>query len=242
MEKCQGNPLISGLPNTLSINNFATDAANYGDQYQRFNGVLVNLSARVRNGLTFQGGINVGKTVSDNCELRPSIPELVVVAAGTTAATPQISPTTPYCHFDSGVVWRATSLGAYVIPRINVEVSGTFRSDQGGWLAATYGVTSAIANQGPQPLGRNLSNNAPSVLVNLITPGTLSGDRVNELDFKIAKILKVGRTRTNVGVEIYNALNSDAVLTYSQTFNASWLQPTQVLTARFVKISARVDF
>ena len=54
--------------------------------------------------------------------------------------------------------------------------------------------------------------------VNLIEPGTLYGDRVNEIDFRFAKILRFGRTRTNVGFDIYNILNSAPVLTYNQTF------------------------
>ena len=52
--------------------------------------------------------------------------------------------------------------------------------------------------------------------VNLIAPGEVWGDRVNELDLRFAKILKFGRTRTNVGVDLYNVLNSSAsdVVTY----------------------------
>ena len=91
--------------------------------------------------------------------------------------------------------------------------------------------------------------NGAAPLVNLIQPGTLYGDRVNELDFKIAKVLRFGGTRTNVGVELFNALNSNAVLTYNQTFSpavvsgpGAWLQPTQVLTPRFLKFSATFDF
>jgi hypothetical protein len=50
-------------------------------------------------------------------------------------------------------------------------------------------------------------------------------------------------------MEVFNALNSAAVLTYNQTFSTTvvswpgaWLQPTQVLTARFFKFSATFDF
>lgn len=75
------------------------------------------------------------------------------------------------------------------------------------------------------------------------------GDRVNELDFKIAKIVRVASTRTNVGLEIYNVLNANAVLTYNQTFNpavqsgpGAWLQPTQIMTPRFLKLTAQFDF
>jgi len=121
------------------------------------------------------------------------------------------------------------------------------RSDQGGTLAANWAApNSAIAPS----LGRNLSNAAPTATVNLITPGTLYGDRVNELDLRLAKNLRFGRFRTNVGVDIYNVFNSAAVLGYNQTFvlptaanpNGSWLAPTSVLQARFFKVSAQIDF
>ena len=125
--------------------------------------------------------------------------------------------------------------------------STTFRSDQGAMLAANYSVTSAVA---ALSLGRPLAGSVPNVTVNLITPGTLYGDRVNELDFRIAKVLRFGRTRSNIGFDIYNVLNANPVLTYNQAFtpisaanpNGQWLVPTSVLQSRFVKFSASVDF
>ena len=45
--------------------------------------------------------------------------------------------------------------------------------------------------------------------MNLIEPGTVWGDRVNAIDLRVAKILRFGRTRTNVGVDIYNLFNSE---------------------------------
>ena len=110
---------------------------------------------------------------------------------------------------------RVTGLGAYTIPRVDVQVGATFRSDQGGALAANYTATNASI---APSLGRNLSNNAPNVTVNLIPPGTVYGDRVNALDLRFVKILRFGRTRSNVGFEFYNVTNSAAVLTYNQAF------------------------
>ena len=112
-----------------SVNNLTTWGSNYGDEYSHFNGLLVNLNARTRNGITFQGGINSGKTVTHVCDVRAHLPELAL--------------TNPYCHVDSGMVTRVTGFGSYVIPRIDVLLSGTFRSDQGAQLAANYTVTSA---------------------------------------------------------------------------------------------------
>ncbi len=87
--------------------------------------------------------------------------------------------------------------------------------------------------------------------VNLVEPGTLYGDRVNEIDLRVAKILRFGRTRTNVGFDIYNVTNSNPVLTYNQAFNptintanpsANWLAPQSTLQPRFIKFSAQIDF
>jgi len=225
------------VANTSANDAYNTLASNVGSQYSHYNGVLLNVSARVRNGLTFQGGMNTGKTVTDNCAIRAAIPE------GWFGGP---SPTNPYCHADTGMVTRYTGLGSYIIPRIDVQLSGTFRSDQGAPLAANFAYTSA---QIATSLGRPLSNAAPNNSINLIAPGVLYGDRVNEFDVRIAKILKFGRTRTNVGLDLYNLINSAAVLSYNQTFNTtvlsgpgSWLQPTSVLQPRFIKVSATIDF
>jgi hypothetical protein len=80
------------------------------------------------------------------------------------------------------------------------------------------------------------------VTINLIEPGTLYGDRINNVDMRFAKILRFGRTRTNVGVDVYNVFNWNPVLTYNNTFGSTWLRPTSILSARFMKISAQVDF
>jgi hypothetical protein len=230
-EEARGR-VITGLYNvnndvaTLQ-NNVTTLASKYGSQKQVYNGVLVNVSARPRNGLTFQGGINTGGTDEDSCEVRSLLPET--------------DATDPWCSISSGFVTRYTGLGSYIIPKLDVLVSGTFRSDQGGRLAANWVVSNAIVQQ---TLGRPLSNNGTSVTVNLVEPGTLYGDRVNEVDLRIAKILKFGRTRTNVGFDIYNVLNTAPVLSYNQAFSptGNWLVPTGVLQPRFLKFSAQIDF
>jgi hypothetical protein len=61
---------------------------------------------------------------------------------------------------------------------------------------------------------------------------------------RAAKILKRGRLRTVIAIDLYNALNSSAVLTYNTTFvpNGPWLQPLSILTPRFLKLTAEIDF
>jgi hypothetical protein len=67
------------------------------------------------------------------------------------------------------------------------------------------------------------------------------GDRLNQLDLRFGKLLRLGRARTTASVDVYNALNSNTILALNNNF-AAWQRPTSILTARFVKISLQLDF
>ena len=116
------------------------------------------------------------------------------------------------------------------------------RSDQGAPLSANW----TAPNSATVGLNRPFAGvGGQTITVNLVEPGTLYGDRVTQVDMRFAKILRFGRTRTTVGLDVYNLVNSASVLTYSQTFvptTNTWLRPTGVLQARFVKFSAQLDF
>jgi len=217
--------------------NNITDTKNFGHQWQDYNGFLINFTARAAKGLTFQGGINSGKTVQDNCEIRQKIPELVTAGG----VSPIVSTGNPYCHNDPGFVTKVTGLGTYTIPKIDVLFSGTFRSDQGAPLRATWNAPKDLVTAA---LGRPAQGAGSTIAIDLLEPGEKWGDRVNEIDLRIAKVLRFGRTRTTAGVDIYNLINSNAILTYNQTFvpGGTWLAPTSVLTPRFFKLSAQIDF
>jgi hypothetical protein len=124
---------------------------------------------------------------------------------------------------------------------IDVWLSATVQSKPGPMLSALYAAPNSVV---APSLGRNLSGNAANVTVNLVAPGTMYGERINQLDFRVAKILKLGPARTALALELYNAFNSSAVLTYNNTFvpDGTWLQPLTILTPRFLKLTAELDF
>jgi hypothetical protein len=178
--------------------------------------------------------------------VRERLPELATTTTGTSAFgaglnTSAVTPVSPYCHAASGMLTQFRGLASYVIPKAELQVSAVVQSKPGAMLAANY--TASNAEVAPA-LGRDLSGNAANLTVNLIEPGTLYGDRVNELDIRIGKILRPGGARIVLAVDVYNALNSSAVLSYNPVFvpGGTWLRPLTILTPRFLKISANVDF
>ena len=234
-----GGHTVSDLYNVVAFrapSNNITFADNFGGISQVYNGFLINLSARTANGLTVQGGINTGKTVNDYCDVRAQIPELTIGFGGAT-----VGPTNPNCRVDPGFITKVTGLASYTLPRIDVLVSATVRSDQGAPLRAVWNAPVALVTAA---LGRPATVAGTTVPVDLVKPGEVWGDRVNEVNLRFAKILRFRGTRTNVGIDVFNILNSDAILTYNQTFTpgGAWLAPQSVLTPRFMKVSAQIDF
>jgi hypothetical protein len=240
-----GGYVVSGLFDVVpdkatQVNNMRTYAPDYGKMSQIYNGLDINVNARMRNGLTVQGGTTTGQRVTDYCDVRSKLPEQTG-AFSTGSEVPAFSPTNPYCHYAPGVTTRLTGSGSYTIPKIDVLVASTFQSTPGEPLAANWVVSSAVV---AQTLGRPLANSAPNVTVNLLKPGEITYDRVNQLDFRVGKILRFNGRRANISLDLYNALNADTVLTYNQTFipGGAWLVPTTVLTARTAKITVQYDF
>jgi hypothetical protein len=223
----QGFYNVTQAASTRLNDNLQTLASKYADQSQIANSFNMNVTLRQRFGITVQGGFNAIKTDNDSCALRDALPES--------------NPNNPWCNTSSGWVSRATALGSYMVPWVDVQIAGTLRSDQGGDLAANW----VAPNSATVGLNRPFFGVAgQTITVNLIEPGTLYGDRVNQFDIRVAKILRFGRTRTNIGFDVYNVGNSASILTYNQGFipNGTWLQPTAIQQSRFAKFSAQIDF
>jgi hypothetical protein len=228
------------------VDNFITGSGRYGTWSQYFDGIDVTISARTRTGFTFAGGTSTGQTVADSCDVRAHLPELATTTTGTSAfggglTGSAVTPVSPYCHVAFGVLTQFRGLSSYVVPRAGIQLSATLQSRPGAMLAANYAAPNSVVAPG---LGRSLSGSAPNVTVNLIAPGTMYGDRINELDVRVGKIFRLGRSRTLIAADVYNALNSSATLAYNNAFvpGGTWLQPLTILTPRMIKITAEIDF
>ena len=223
---------ISGLYDVNSnkfgqADNYATLAENFGGQTQMYNGFLIErlraADARPPPAVRDEPGQHALR------HLR---------APGGLAGN---GPAESLLQLQHGSPDASHRVGGLLVPKVDVSVSSTFRSDQGEHLAANRAYTSAEV---APSLGRPLAGGTTERTVNLIEPGTMYGDRLNVFDMRFAKVLRFGRTRTNVGFDVYNILNSNPVITNNFTFvpGGTWLRPNSILAARFARFSATIDF
>jgi hypothetical protein len=230
------------------VNNFTTLASNYGNQIEHWNGIDVSLNARLRNGVFAQVGTSTGRTSRDSCDILDDVPEaglgalLTTVAGGTTPN--QGGSANAYCHVDTKWQTQVKGLASYTVPKIGVQLSGTYQYLPGPEVAANFNAASGLTT-----LGRGFAGNAPFATVNLVEPGQVFEAGLNQLDLRFAKLLRFNNTRTMVSLDLYNATNSNTILTLNNAFTpsatggqASWIVPTAILQPRFFKISAQFDF
>jgi hypothetical protein len=240
---------------------YYTTNQDFGDETHYWHGVDFTLNARLTNGLQFQGGTSTGRGVNDTCDVligrygRPMSPT-TVVGTMTTPAKGVIDGQ-PDCN--AAEPWLSTfrGLASYTIPKVDVLVSAIVRSQantQPGADVATNGSSRAAnflmsAAQFQAATGRPLRAGVTTETVNLLLPGQLYGERINNIDMRVAKIVRILGARANVGFDFYNLTNANAATTVDQTYSADpaalgarWQRPTAVLNPRFVRFNVTVDF
>jgi hypothetical protein len=255
------NPLLPGgggyaVPFTVrnarsplgATDNYYTFAGDYGDVTYYWRGVDVTVNARVAGGLTLSGGTTTGAGVRDNCAVTSKVPELLSLSFFLP------SQQTTSCNYSEPWLTTVRGLVSYVIPKIDVSLSSSFRSqanvqpDAGGTLVATNGASlGANTNVSGAQIPGGLAPGEPFKSVNLLQQGQVYGNRINGIDLRFGKILRYGRTRTNVAIDLYNLLNANTGTTYNQSYDAvtngsTWLRPTAILNPRFVRFNVTVDF
>ena len=62
------------------------------------------------------------------------------------------------------------------------------------------------------------------------------------LDVRLSKIFQLGRTRIQGNLDVFNLLNSSSVLAVNQTYGSTWLQPTQIMPGRMIKLGFQNGF
>lgn len=234
------------------FDNFITFSDNYGKQIYHFNGVDLNVNARLPFALTVQGGFSTGNMTEDDCEVGEKLPEIYVLpgSGGTLSAVQSIAQwSRSYCHRESGYLTNVKALATYTVPKIDVLISGTIQSKPyvgsnfPSVASQSIPANSVTPNGVIAPsLGRPLAGGAPVTLLGLVKPGDKYGDRLNQVDLRFGKLLRFSGTRTLVALDLFNAFNTNTTDVYQTFYGPTYLNPASIMAARLLKISAQFDF
>jgi hypothetical protein len=218
-------------------------------------GVDTNFVWRGPHGIRLDGGTTTGRAVRNQCGTELDAPNIKARDGNSPACN-------PYQRFDTSV--RGTA--AYTIPKVDLLVSTVFQWRPGVARSALWNVPKEMVTWEPNsayratlpctgaqagqvgcftPQGTTIT--ATNYQVNLLDPGDLYGPGYSLVDLKLGKNIRFSGKRLNVGVDIYNLFNNNAIRGYQDQYPADgngvpWGTPTTLLSPRFVRLNVQVDF
>ena len=210
---------------------FGPARANY------WHGIDLTVRARLGRGLLLQGGTSTGRSITDTCATVVTID----------------SPDPRGCYNEEPFQTTLRGLASYTVPKIDVLVSGTVRSQPPVQIAgtgATYLVPNTVVQSllGRLPPGGLAGGNTTVQLVDNGDNRLYVDNRRTQIDMRFAKILRFGRVRADIGVDLYNLLNSNYALgyesnySYTQPNGGTWLNPNSILPPRFARLNFTINY
>jgi hypothetical protein len=232
-----------------------------------WDGFDLNFNWRGPQGIFAQAGTGTSRTQRDTCQSQLDPPSV----RGREGA-----------EYRAGCLnqqpFRTTVRGSvtYVVPKVDILLSTVFQSLPGAEQTAEFTFSKdqvtwspASAARATQPCaiaanGIGCFNNAqggavfavPSpttVPVQLLLSNEMYGERVTTFDVKVAKNIRFSGRRLNLGVDVYNVFNSDAITSYDDDYIVDnpatpaveaneWLNPFGLVSPRFLRLQIQFNF
>jgi hypothetical protein len=225
-----------------------------------WHGVDTNFAWRAPFGLRVNGGTSTSRTSRETCFAAYDGP-----GGGFTGREGQEygSGCRRYIPFQTRINGTAT----YTIPWVDVLVSTVFQSIPGGEISAS--VQNVLATDPnitwlrPERLNEpctgtaqgdpgnpnrgcfGTTRNALDGDISILLDNEMWGERTTLFDLKFAKNLRFAGRRLQVGVDVYNVFNSDAIQSYEGDYdptNQEWLEPRSVVQPRVARFSVQFSF
>src|SRR5687768_5198535 len=181
---------------------------------EHFDGVNVTVNARLQNGFMAQGGFGTGRQVTDDCDIMNAAPEIAQVLFNPSRVF--VFGTRPLERCEQNNGWRTSiqGLAAYTIPRIDVQISGTFQNLPGLQLAANANICAGasipgLCAAGDTTLGRGFSG-GPVRVINSVNAGEVFFERLNQIELRLSKIVRMSGARTRINFDFYNVMNANS--------------------------------
>jgi hypothetical protein len=246
--------------NAIPSKTYLTWESDYGaERTSYWHGVDFTLNARLRS-VTTSIGTSTGRAVLDDCAAATKYNQVNTVT--NTAAGPDSRGCRSVDPFQTTVRGLAT----YIIPKIDVLVSATVRSQPpvqlggppagaaiaAGGNSAQWIVPNSVigAALGHLPVGATATGTTTIQITDNVNR-VYADNRRTQVDMRIAKVLRFARTRSDVGLDLNNLFNTNYATGYSTTYTYSagntasggtWGNPTSIYVPRFARVNYTISF
>jgi hypothetical protein len=216
-----------------------------------------NFVWRGPRGIRVNGGTSTGRAYRNTCYTETDAPNVKARDGNN-----------PACDAYQPWLTNVRGTATYTIPYIDVLVSSvfqyrpsesrnvnlTFSKDQVLWESGSASRATAPCTGFGAPVGQTgcfvaqgFNPTATTYTLNVVDPYDLRTEGYMIFDLKFAKNFRFANKRVNVGVDVYNLLNNDAIRTYQDTYPATQAgvpfgTPLTLLSPRFVRAQVQFDF
>jgi hypothetical protein len=197
-----------------------------------YNGFDLSVQGRLKGGATVLGSWTSEKNVSVFCSNNddPNGPATndLYLGAGVVSSGGQFCDqrklSIPFTN-------EFKASGSYPLP-MSIEVGAVLQSYAGSPRIITYSVPS-----GSFPGGQT---NSETIMLNQL--GSLYYPRYNQLDLNVKKNFRAGRKSFSGQVDLFNALNGNAIFTRNNSVGSSLGQVQSILQGRIVRLAFQMRF
>src|SRR5439155_26350245 len=120
------------------------------------------------------------------------------------------------CHNVDPFQTTIRGLFSYTVPKVDVLISSTVRSQPPLQLTALWQVPNTVIQQalGHLPFAANAAANTN---INLIDNSNklFTDNRRTQVDMRFAKVLRLGHTRSDIGIDVFNIFNTNYATAYN---------------------------
>jgi hypothetical protein len=211
------------------VNELETTSPN---NWRHYNGVDLTVNARGADGMSLAGGISVGRTISNTCDVED----------------PNQLRFCDQSQYDIPLRKTVKLTWSYPLP-YGIRASGVFQTADG---YNTSNPPAPLLAQNPDNHLRLYTYNItrvqlPSLVqsnvsVFLDEPGTSIMPRVTQLDFALSKSVQVKKVKLTPQVDVFNLLNANAVLNLRTVYGPTLGNPNTILSGRLVRFQVKYNF
>jgi len=209
---------------------------------RQYQALLTNLTWRIPGGGQLFGGFTMERERQRACTA-PDDPNYLATGSTTNYATEGLCD-----DFLIDIPWKNQfKLSGTRQVGFGFELSMAFQSNQSPTSSRVMNVTRGVTRYpagcpAPCPAGQIIMPTGTfgqgSLIVYLEAERATFVERINQLDFKLARRFQVGRVTLLPVVEVFNLNNSDAIISYVTTnaLSASYLAPNSIMQGRMLGV------